>query len=84
MVRAFAASGAKLACLCSSDVVYAHEAVEAAKALSAAGATHIYFAGRPRELEGPLNAAGVQSFIHAGCDALAILKATHDILGRSQ
>src|SRR5262249_24152480 len=43
-------SGAKLACLCSSDEVYAKDAVTAAKALSAAGAAHIYLAGRPGEL----------------------------------
>ena len=38
MIAAFKASGAKLACLCSSDKVYAAEAVDAAKALTAAGA----------------------------------------------
>ena len=47
MIAAFKASGAKLACLCSSDKVYAAEAVDAAKALTAAGASHIYLAGRP-------------------------------------
>ena len=38
MIAAFKASGAKLACLCSSDKVYAAEAADAAKALTAAGA----------------------------------------------
>ena len=54
MVAAFKASGAKLACLCSSDKVYAAEAADAAQALTAAGATHIYLAGRPGELEAAL------------------------------
>ena len=51
MIAAFKASGAKLACLCSSDEVYAREAADAAKALAQAGATHIYLAGRPKEAD---------------------------------
>ena len=50
-------AGAKLACLCSSDEVYAREAVAAAKALAAAG-VHVYLAGRPGEREQALRAAG--------------------------
>ena len=80
MIAAFKASGAKIACLCSSDDVYAREAIESAAALKAAGATHIYLAGRPKDAE-PLKAAGIGSFIFAGCDVLATLKATHAILG---
>lgn len=81
MVAAFKSSGARLACLCSSDAVYERDAVAAAKALAAAGARHIYLAGRPRELEAALKAAGVQSFIYADCDVPATLKAAHAILG---
>jgi methylmalonyl-CoA mutase len=80
MIAAFKSSGAKLACLCSSDDVYAREAVEAAQALSSAGASHIYLAGRPKDRE-TYEAAGVQSFIYTGCDALATLKAAHDMIG---
>jgi methylmalonyl-CoA mutase len=79
MVAAFKASGAKLACLCSSDAVYARGTADAAKALAQAGATHIYLAGRPQDAE-VLKAAGVGTFIFAGGDALATLKAAHDIL----
>jgi methylmalonyl-CoA mutase len=79
MVAAFKASGAKLACLCSSNEVYGREAVEAAKTL--AGAAHVYLAGRPRALEGALKAAGVGTLIFSGCDALATLRQAHDILG---
>jgi methylmalonyl-CoA mutase len=71
---AFQSSGAALACLCSSDKVYADRAVEAAKALQAAGARHIYLAGRPGEQETSLRAAGVSDFIFAGCDAVATLQ----------
>ncbi len=46
MVAAFKASGAKLACLCSSDKVYAEQAVDAAKALAAAGASCTWPGGR--------------------------------------
>jgi methylmalonyl-CoA mutase len=78
MAAAFKASGARLACLCSSDKVYATDAVAAAKSL--AGAGHIYLAGRPRELEPVLKAAGVGTFIFAGCDVLAALAAAYGIL----
>ncbi len=43
------------------------------------GATHIYLAGRPKDAD-TLKAAGVGTFIFAGGDALATLKAAHDIL----
>jgi methylmalonyl-CoA mutase len=78
---AFRQSGAQLACLCSSDAVYAAQGAEAASALAAAGATHIYLAGRPGEIAETLQKAGVQTFIFAGCDALATLRAAHDRLG---
>jgi len=74
LAAAFKSSGASLACLCSSDKVYADKATEAAKALQAAGAGHIYLAGRPGEQETSLRAAGVGDFIFAGCDALATLQ----------
>lgn len=70
----FKASGAAVACLCSSDKVYAGHAVAAAQALQAAGAKHIYLAGRPGEQEAALRGAGVGDFIFAGGDALAMLK----------
>ncbi|MFM9616325.1 methylmalonyl-CoA mutase, partial [Streptomyces niveiscabiei] len=53
LVVAFRSSGAKLACLCGSDESYAAEAVGAAKALTAAGAT-VWLAGRPGEQEAAL------------------------------
>lgn len=81
LVAAFKASGATLACLCSSDKVYATAAVAAAQALHAAGAHHIYLAGRPGEMEAGLRAAGVGDFIAAGGDALATLKAAYAKMG---
>ncbi len=81
MISAFKSSGAKIACLCSSDAVYETEAIPAAKALAGAGAKYLYLAGRPGEREPELRAAGAQSFIFTGCDVLATLRAAHDILG---
>jgi methylmalonyl-CoA mutase len=55
--------------------------VPAAQAIKAAGATHIYLAGRPGELEAALRAAGVHEFIFVGCDVLKTLQAAHAIVG---
>jgi methylmalonyl-CoA mutase len=74
LAAAFKTSGAALACVCSSDKVYAQQAVAAAKALQAAGTRHIYLAGRPGELETALRAAGINDFVFAGGDALAKLQ----------
>ena len=79
MIAAFKASGAKLACLCSTDKVYAEQAAEAAQALTAAGAT-VHLAGWPGENEANWRQAGVKSFIYMGCDAVSTLQAGHDIL----
>ncbi|MBN9586866.1 MAG: methylmalonyl-CoA mutase subunit beta [Afipia sp.] len=81
LAKAFRASGATLACLCSSDKVYAAQAVAAAQALQAAGAKHIYLAGRPGELEAALRAARIGDFVFAGGDALATLKAAYAKMG---
>jgi methylmalonyl-CoA mutase len=80
MIAAFKSSGAKLVCLCSSDAVYESEAADASKALDQAGTAHIYLAGRPKNADA-LKAAGIGTFVFAGCDAVATLKAAHDILG---
>jgi methylmalonyl-CoA mutase len=73
-------SGASLACLCSSDKIYAANAVEAAKALKSAGTRHIYLAGRAGEQEAALRTAGVGDFIFAGCDALAALQKAYEFM----
>jgi methylmalonyl-CoA mutase len=74
LAAAYKSSGAALVCLCSSDKVYAQHAATAAKALQEASAKHIYLAGRPREQEARLRSAGVDEFIFAGNDALAVLR----------
>lgn len=77
---AFTRSGATVACLCSSDEVYGELAEATASLLKTAGATHVYLAGRPKD-EAPLKAAGIDSFLYAGQDAVAALAALHKALG---
>jgi len=79
MLAAFKASGAKLACLCSSDKVYEAQAADAAKALTAAGAI-VQLAGRGGDHEAAWRQAGVKTFVFMGCDALSTLRETHGIL----
>ncbi|WP_213771213.1 methylmalonyl-CoA mutase family protein [Bradyrhizobium sp. dw_78] len=74
LATAFKSSGAALVCLCSSDKVYAEKAADATKALQAAGAKHIYLAGRPGEQEAAWRGARIGDFIFAGVDAPATLQ----------
>jgi methylmalonyl-CoA mutase len=80
LAAAFKGSGAALACLCSSDKLYAEHAPAAAAALQAAGARHIYLAARPGEREATLRAAGVNDFVFAGSDALAALREAYGLM----
>lgn len=72
LAEGFRASGARIACLCSSDAVYAERAVAAARALKEAGAGTVYLAGKPADPDA-LKAAGVDGFLQAGGDLLAFL-----------
>ncbi len=78
---AFTASGSRLACICSSDAVYAEQAADTARALVAAGAERVYLAGAPGEHAEEWRTAGVQAFVHLGCDVLATLTEAHELLG---
>ncbi|MFJ6770920.1 methylmalonyl-CoA mutase family protein [Kitasatospora sp. NPDC091257] len=71
--EAFRASGATVACLCSSDALYAEHASPVAEALKAAGARRVLLAGRLGELP-----SGVDEFIFAGGDAIAVLTSLLD------
>lgn len=77
LAAAFKVSGAALACLCSSDKLYAAQAAGAAKALHAAGCRHIYLAGRPGEQETALREAGITGFVFAGGDAVKALEGAY-------
>ncbi|WP_405818450.1 methylmalonyl-CoA mutase family protein [Streptomyces sp. NBC_00838] len=78
---AFERSGAAIACLCSSDPLYAEQAGDVAAALKSAGATRVYLAGRPGELRESLTRAGVDEFVAAGGDAVAQLTSALDHMG---
>jgi methylmalonyl-CoA mutase len=78
---AYAAAGARLACICSGDEEPAGRAAEVARALAAGGAARVYLAGRPGALEADLRAAGVDRFAFAGVDALELLRDALDAAG---
>ncbi len=82
LAAACKASGAALACLCSSDKVYAEQAIAVAKAVQIAGAKHIYLAGRPGDQEAALRGAGVTDFVFAGGDALVLLQKAYEQMER--
>ncbi|MET9462311.1 methylmalonyl-CoA mutase subunit beta [Streptomyces canus] len=73
----FEASGATEVCLCSSDALYEERAEDVAGTLKAEGARHVFLAGRPGQY------SGVDSYVFAGCDAVAVLTATLDRMGVS-
>jgi methylmalonyl-CoA mutase len=79
VIAAFKRSGARLACLCSSDQIYARDAVATAQALREAGAK-VWLAGRGDSLAPALEGAGVSRFIFAGCDVLAALQAAQSLI----
>ncbi|MGJ5893665.1 methylmalonyl-CoA mutase [Streptomyces sp. V2] len=70
----FQESGTSEACLCSSDAVYEEKATETAEALRSEGAAHVSLAGRGAY-------PGVDTYVFAGCDAVAVLTAALDRLG---
>ncbi len=83
LAKRFTELGARLACLCSSDKVYAREAEAIAKPLVEAGAKHVYLAGKPGPNKAAMEKAGVGTFLHQGCDTLEILGAAYDEFDRT-
>ncbi|MCU1684110.1 MAG: mutA [Amycolatopsis sp.] len=76
VVGDFTKSGATMACICGSDRSYGEQAAEVAAALAEAGAEAVLLAGKPTDAYGR-----VTGFVHAGCDALAVLRSTLETLG---
>ncbi|GGN44344.1 methylmalonyl-CoA mutase [Streptomyces kronopolitis] len=77
---AFARSGARIACLCASDAVYGEQAAVVAAALKSAGAVRVLLAGKPGERREEFTAAGVDTFVFAGCDAVEVLSSALDVM----
>ncbi|MFC3504059.1 methylmalonyl-CoA mutase family protein [Micromonospora krabiensis] len=71
----FTASDATVACLCSSDRTYAQAVEPVARALAEAGAVRVWLAGPPADQP------GVDGYLYAGCDAVAVLETTLRDLG---
>ena len=61
--------GTPVACLCSADSLYSAEAVTA---LREAGARQVWLAGQ--------GDYGADGYVYSGCDALAVLRTTADLL----
>ena len=80
VAEAFRRSGAGIACVCSSDAVYAEQAGAVAAALKSAGALRVHLAGKPGERREEFVEAGVDSFVFAGCDAVEVLSSALDVM----
>jgi methylmalonyl-CoA mutase len=74
VAAAFAASGAAIAVICSTDARYATDLEHVAPRLRAAGARTVVLAGNPGSSEARFRAAGVNEFIFIRCNALEILR----------
>ncbi|WP_209008768.1 methylmalonyl-CoA mutase family protein [Pseudovibrio japonicus] len=83
LVSCFQISGAKVACICSSDKVYAEQALDVLKRLKTAGAERVTLAGRPKDLLADLVENGLDGTIYQGCDMLVELKACFEVVGVS-
>ncbi|MEU7166040.1 methylmalonyl-CoA mutase small subunit [Streptomyces morookaense] len=82
VAEAFARSGASVACLCSADKLYAEQAEDVAAALKSAGALQVFLAGQPgAEQREAYVRAGVDEFVFAGGDAVAVLSSVLDRMG---
>ena len=79
LVADFAATACAVACICGTDRDYATQIAATAAALREAGARRVLSAGVPGESEGAWREAGIDAFIHDGCDALQILADTLDL-----
>ncbi|OKI91967.1 methylmalonyl-CoA mutase [Streptomyces sp. CB01249] len=72
VAEAYLASGADAVCVCSSDALYEEQAEAVVEALVEAGAPLVFLAGRPGTYR------GVDSYVFAGCDAVAVLALAFD------
>jgi methylmalonyl-CoA mutase len=73
--EAFAASGAKIAVICSTDKRYETEVEQVAPPLKAAGARTVVLAGNPAANEMKYRSVGVNQFIFVKCNVPDILRA---------
>jgi methylmalonyl-CoA mutase len=68
-------AGTSVACVCGTDADYA-DAAAVVEQLRAAGAEQVWLVGKPSQ-----EVDGVDGYLFAGCDALAVLRRVHETLG---
>lgn len=83
LINGYKASGARIACICSSDQRYEEEAISTAKALREAGANGVYLVARPEVL---LNIpaeerAHLHAVLYKGNDMILTLMEAHYLIG---
>lgn len=83
LTEAFKASGASIACLCSSDPLYREHGADVAAALDKAGARFVVLAGNPGKSRETYEAAGITEFIYVGANVLAALQKAQKVAGVS-
>ncbi|MHA6794581.1 methylmalonyl-CoA mutase family protein [Pseudonocardia bannensis] len=76
VATAFADAGTPVAVLCSTDALYAERAEATVAALHEAGARTVLLAGKPSEPPIP----GIDGYLYAGCDALAVIENVYEAL----
>ncbi len=81
-VASFAESGAEAVAILAGSVLGDRPAAELAARLKQRGAGAIVYVGRPGEQEAALTAAGVDGFVHDGCDLHAVLASLHQQLAK--
>lgn len=74
VAEAFAATGTKIAVICSTDKKYEDLVESVAPRLKAAGARTVILAGNPGPNESRYRSAGVDRFIYIRCDVLGTLR----------
>ncbi len=72
---------APVVCIVGADADYAQSAAAAAAAARAGGARRVWLAGRPGDRADSDAAAGIDDYLFAGCDAVAVLEQTLTDLG---
>ena len=83
LIDAFVASGAHIACLCSSDENYKQEAIEVARALRKAGANGVYMVARPDLLKSipHEDRNEIHGLLYQGTNMVLTLMEAHYLIG---
>ncbi len=74
---------ATIACICSTDGIYAEQASKTAKRLKENGCKYVFLAGRAGALENEYTQAGIDGFLYVGCNVLDVLQQTLALLEKA-